>query len=123
MIEVLDPFDEVAEVADGEFSELLRIMPQKNAMADTDRLAFDLMACLRVGEVGDEAIGNGRSWSGRIQSGKARLVIARSSYLGPALKEGDLVRAKSRIGEPVWEIMTIDDRNLTRIICELGAAR
>ncbi|WP_319498076.1 hypothetical protein [uncultured Cohaesibacter sp.] len=112
----------IAAENDGDLAEPVRLLPQAGGAKDPARSNHEFAAKLRVGEVSPEQIGTAVSWKGFIQSGKARLWVTRETYAGPEIRQGDLIVALSRDGEPVWTVEMANDRNKSRIICELSEA-
>ncbi|WP_319568373.1 hypothetical protein [Cohaesibacter marisflavi] len=113
---------QMAAENDGDLAEPIRLLPQTGGASDATRGVFEFYGLLRVGQVGPERIGESYKWESWIEAGKARLAVARDGYQGPELRQGDLIVALARSGEPVWRIETLNDRHYSRIICELSEA-
>ena len=112
----------IAAENDGDLAEPVRLLPQAGGAKDQSRPVHVFTAKLRVGEVTPEQIGTAVAWKGYIQSGKARLWVTRETYVGPVIRQGDLIVALSRDGEPVWTVEMVNGRNKSRIIFELSEA-
>ncbi|MFT3973323.1 MAG: hypothetical protein QM699_07700 [Amaricoccus sp.] len=91
--------------------------------ADTSRVAATVKGVLRVGAADVRTPTNGKAWDARIAAGEAALYLSRVAYgTAPALRKGDKVKALERAGEPLFEVMRIDDRRHDRIVAHLGEA-
>lgn len=103
-------------------TELVRLSFLKNGMPDPQRQAVDIKAILRVGGgVQTTATGDkSQNWRTQLASGKAELHIDRAAYAGPQPRAKDRVRALSRHGSPLFEVLRVDDRGETRLILGLG---
>lgn len=91
---------------------------------DQSRQQVEIDALLRTGGGGVSSVAGAlsRDWRGRIAAKKAELHIDRQSYTGPPIRQGDIVRALARHGEPRFEVLHVDDRGHTRLVVELGEA-
>lgn len=108
---------------DRTFSEPLALFFLAKGKADAMRVNLTVEAPLVVGAgASDSPAGRVQSWGSRIASGKARAFIARSTYSGPAIREGDKLRAVNRAGQPWFEVAHVDDRDATRLILHLVEA-
>jgi len=115
--------DRVLADVDQKFAEPVKLFfIAKNGKADPDRLAMEIEAILRVGGGKQSRASGGasESWRTRIAPGKAELHIDRATYTGPAFSVGDKLKALSRAGEPMFEVLDIDDRGEARLVLELG---
>lgn len=112
--------DRVVETVDGKFAEKVRLSFMKKGATDPDRPQIVIEACLRTGASEETASATGRTWRSRVASKKAQLHIDRAAYSGPMPTTGDRVRAIARKGAPAFEVLSVDDRNDTRLILELG---
>lgn len=92
------------------FGEGVRLSFMANGRPDPSRLAIDVKAILHVeGDVSRTADGSG-GYATRVAAGMGELVIDRSKYIGPPLRQGDKVRASDRAGAPWFEVATVHDR-------------
>lgn len=116
--------DRVIAAVDQRFAEPVRLSPMKGGKADPGRPQHVFEAVLRVGEGKQTnaggATGSAQAWRSRLTAGRGELHIDPASYGGPAIQPGDKIRALSRHGEPVWEVLEIDDRSHTRLVLQLG---
>lgn len=114
--------DRVVAAVDAKFGEPIRLSPMKNGVSDPDRQQVVLEAVLRVGEGATTSVtgGSAQSWRSRIVAGKAQLHINLATYEGPPPRQGDIVRALSRHGQPAFVVSDIDDRSHTRLVLNLS---
>ncbi|CDZ43093.1 Hypothetical protein NGAL_HAMBI1146_58660 [Neorhizobium galegae bv. officinalis] len=114
--------DRVVETVDMKFAEPVRLSFMKNGQTDPGRSQATIEAVLRTGASQNSSMegGQGRGWRTRLQAGKAELHIDRVKYPNLIPKKGDAVRALSRQGEPAYEVLSVDERNHTRLILALG---
>ena len=114
--------DRIVDTVDLKFAEPVRLSFMKNGGSDPERPQITVEAILRTGGGKNSNIdgGAGKTWRARVAAGKAELHINRAIYDGPMPAKGDSVRATSRIGEPAFEVLSVDERNHTRLILELG---
>jgi hypothetical protein len=114
--------NKVVSTVDDKFAEPVRLSFMKAAVLDPNRPQMQIDAVLRTGA--DKQVGidgaNDKGWRSKIAAGQAELRINRASYDGPAFARGDVVRALSRPGEPVFEVLYVNDRDHTRLIIGLG---
>lgn len=94
----------------------------KGGAKDMDRFSGEIEAILRVGEGKETAVAGGRdrSWRTRITAQRGELHIDRVVHPNIAARPGDEVRSLSRIGEPWFEVLAVDDRSMTRLVLQLG---
>ena len=83
---------------------------------------FHVDVAARVGGGKETAVAGGqdRAWRSRINAQRAELHIDRAKYPDIKARAGDEVRALSRIGEPWFEVLAVDDRSMTRLVLQLG---
>lgn len=115
--------DAVLSAVDKVFAEPIKLSFLKpNKTVDPDRPARMIEGVLRVGSGEASRPGGGfaQSWSTRIVAGKAELHIDPVAYPGLDIRQGDKVRADSRIGQPWFEVLHVDDRSSTRLVVELS---
>jgi len=114
--------DRVMASVDLKFAEPIRLSPMKDGVTDPLRPQVQFEAVLRTGppKGGGMDGGSNKTWLARISAGKGELHIDRTTYLGPLPRKGDALRAVSRIGEPAFEVLFVNDRHHTRLILELG---
>jgi hypothetical protein len=113
-----------AAAVDAKFAEPVRLSFMKDGRPDPGRRQVVVNGMLLVGVGKNTTAGANRtsSWRTRITSGKAELHLDRTQYDGPVPKEGDKVRAVSRPGMPLFDVLAVDDRSHTRIVVQLGEA-
>lgn len=115
--------DRVLRLVDHVHAEPVRLSFMKGGAVDPARPVVEIEAVLRVGG-GKETAVSGRSadsaWRSRIQAQRAELHIDRTRYPLIVARKGDRVKALSRPGEPWFEVLTIDDRGMTRLVLQLG---
>ncbi|MFC5760527.1 hypothetical protein [Rhizobium sp. GCM10022189] len=114
--------DRVVSAVDQVFAEPVRLSPMKAASADPDRAQVTIEAVLRTGEEKPTSTdgGSDRKWKAKIVAGQAELRIDRAKYPDVELKKGDKVRALSRPGDVVFEVLSVNGRDHTRLIVRLG---
>lgn len=114
--------DKVMANVDRTFAEPVRLSFFKAGVVDTTRPSVEIEAVLRVGEGKSTIVSGGQSggWRSRIVADKAQLHINRTTYAGPLPKAGDKVKALSRLGEPWFEVVDVDDRSHTRLVLNLN---
>lgn len=110
--------------ADQRFAEQLRHLPMRDAEPDDGRQIREFTGVLRVGGGTEAKLGgrSGSAWRTAIAAGKAELHI--DPVANPLLKvsAGDLLVALARAGEPMFEVLRVDDRGETRLVVDLGEA-
>ena len=115
--------DLMAEV-DDVWSEAVRHLPLADGRKDPERDAMEFTAVLRTGDRDAERMSFGRGHNARAglttQGGYLR--IDRAVHAALVVRKGDKVVALDRDGQPVFEVLSIDDRSHLRLICELGDA-
>lgn len=117
--------DKVLADVDKAFAEPIRISPMgANGAADPSRPAVVIEAVLRTGggKNTNLAGGHAQSWRTRIVAQKAELHIDRTKYPDLVIRGKDRMRALARQGQPLFEVLHVDDRNHTRLVVELGEA-
>lgn len=114
--------DEVLAGVDDVFAEPVLLKFNKGGTTDPVRPSAEIEAILRVGGGKETSVGGGasRAWRTRIAAQRAELHIDRAKYPNIKAKPGDEVRALSRIGEPWFEVLAVDDRSMTRLVLQLG---
>lgn len=114
--------DDLLDGVDEEFAEPVRLKFNKGGSTDPDRPSIDIEAILRVGGGQETSVGGGvgRSWRTRIHAQRSELHIDRTKYPDIKARAGDEVRALSRIDEPWFEVLAVDDRGMTRLVLQLG---
>lgn len=117
--------DTVVGAVDDVFSEPVRLSFMANGVADPGRAQKTIQAVIRTGASKNTVLSGGQvsqTWRSRIAGGKAELHIDRARYPDVKIRKGDSIRAMSRPGQPVFEVLSVDDRNHVRLIAELGEA-
>lgn len=114
--------DDLLAGVDAEMAEPVLLKFNRGGTADPARPSREIEAVLRVGGGRETSVGGGRgqSWRTRITAQRAELHIDRAKHPGIKAKPGDEVRALSRIGEPWFEVLAVDDRSMTRLVLQLG---
>lgn len=114
--------DRVCGAVDRVFAEPVLLSFLHENEIDPARRAVEIEAVLRVGGGKQTSIGGGRgeTWRTQLATEKAELHIDRARYSGPLPKKGDRLCARSRPGEPWFEVLRVDDRSHVRLILELG---
>lgn len=115
--------DEILAGVDDVFAEPVLLKFNKGGTSDPSRPSIEIEAILRVGD-GKESSASGNTtsavWRTRITAGRSELHIDRAKYPDLKFDDGDEVRALSRIGEPWFEVLGVDDRGMTRLVLQLG---
>ncbi|TDE34130.1 hypothetical protein [Antarcticimicrobium sediminis] len=115
--------DLVAEV-DDVWSEAIRHLPLSDGKKDPGRDAVEFTAVLRTGDRDAERMNFGRGNNARagVTADGGYLRINRAENAALVVRKGDKVVALERVGQPVFEVQSVDDRSHLRLICELGDA-
>lgn len=117
--------DKVLADVDNAFAEPVRHSPMtSNGTSDPARPVTVLEAPLRTGGGQNTNVGGGNngSWRTRIVAQKAELHIDPTKYPDLVIRKGDKIRALARKGQPLFDVLFVDDRNHTRLVVELGEA-
>lgn len=106
---------------DATFARRLRLSPMKDGAPDPERPQHPFRAPLRVSAGEDQMPkgGGGKSWAIAIASGVTMVAIDRGTYDGPPILQHDRIRDLS-LGDTVYEVARIDDRDDNRLILELN---
>ena len=117
--------DELKAEVDDVWAEPVRLLPLLDGRPDAEREPVELDAVLRTGERDTERMNFGRGNDARsgVAAGGGQLRIDRAANPGLELRTHDKVVALERAGEPVFEVLFVDDRSHLRLVCELGDAR
>lgn len=122
----MDPLlrEELMDQVDDVWAEVIRILPLSNGQQDPGRDKLEIYAVIRTGEREkvDPKYGRGASSRSSVMADGGYLRIDRTAYPSLVLKQHDKLVALDRKGEPVFEILSVDDRSHLRLICELGDA-
>lgn len=115
--------DLMAEV-DDVWSETVRHLPLADGRKDPERDAVEFIGVLRTGDRDAERMNFGRRNSARagVTADGGHLRIDRAVHAALVVRKGDKVVALDRDGQPVFEVLSVDDRSHLRLICELGDA-
>lgn len=115
--------DLMAEV-DDVWAEVVRHLPLADGRQDPDRDAVEFVAVLRTGDRNVERMNFGRGNSARsgVAADGGYLRVDRSLYATISIRKGDKIVAMERDGQPIFEVLSVDDRSHLRLICELGDA-
>lgn len=108
---------------DGEFGEILRILPKTaqsqygGRKADPERAEFEIRGILRLGRSTTDISGPGRDAMPTVlPSGVAEAVIDPNGFPQVlTVKKKDLVKALERTGEPVFEVERADPHGRGRV--------
>lgn len=101
------------------FGESVRLSPLANSKPDPSRPIVDVKAILHVeGDISRAADGSG-GYATRIAAGMGEVILNRSTYQGPLMRQGDRVRATDRTGKPWFEVATVHDRFSNIIVLSL----
>lgn len=117
--------DRTSAIIDQRFAELVRLSFMAGAALDAERPAMEISAVLRTGQGQNRNLAGtvAEQWKSRVAFEGAQLHIDRATYTGPMLRKGDKVRALSRPGQPLFEVLRDpDDRHHRRLVLELGDA-
>jgi len=114
--------DRIVATVDEKFAEPVRLSFMKDGITDPDRAQRQIEAPLRTGDEKPASSdgGSDRKWKAKIVAGQAELRIDRTKYADLDLRKGDKVRAISRPGEPVFEVLSVNGRDHSRLIVRLG---
>ena len=117
--------DRVVGGNDVDLGERVFLAYLDGGVSDPDRTNEEIDAILRVGTERTSAPqgGAGISWQTKLAGGEAELHISRSAYPNAILKTGDKVRALARVGQPWFEVATVNTRAQPRIIVRLNEAK
>lgn len=109
---------------DDVWSETVRHLPLADGRKDPERDAVEFTAVLRTGDRDAERMSFGRGNSARagVAADGGHLRIDRVVHAALMVRKGDKVVALDRDGQPVFEVLSVDDRSHLRLICELGDA-
>lgn len=107
---------------DDQFAELVRVLFINDGRDDPTRQNTEFMAPLRTDRSRSNNMSGGPSKHLKVSvvAHRARLSLDPATYQGPKMKKGDIVMALERDGEPRFEVVSIDDRSLTRHIVNLN---
>ncbi len=107
---------------DRSWSEPVRLSFLVGGAVDQLRPAVEIQAILETfdGSQTDLDGGNSQSWQTRLVAGRARLRIHRAEHPTIMLAEGDAVKALARPGQPWFAVLSVNDRDDTHIVAELG---
>lgn len=109
---------------DQRFAERIRHLPMAKSEPDASREAVEFSALLRVGGGQETKLGSrsGSTWRTSLAAGKAELHVDHRAWPQVKATAGDLIIALERVGEPIFEVLRVDDRGETRLVLELGEA-
>ena len=121
---VHDIRDKVLADVDRVWAEPVRLTFFASKKPDVTRPQIEIEAVLRTGGGMASGVSGGQSrdWRSRIAAQRAELHIDPRTYTGPDIRQGDIVRALARHGEPRFEVLRVDDRGHARLVLELGEA-
>lgn len=103
-------------------AEPVRFSPMNAGQPDPARQQIEIEAVLRVGGGKETSVAGGmdRAWRSRIAAQRAELHIDRAKYPNLVVRADDRLRVLSRQGEPLFEVLAVDDRGMTRLVLQLG---
>ncbi|MCO5734124.1 hypothetical protein [Rhizobium sp. SSA_523] len=109
---------------DQRFAERVRHLPMAKSEPDDSRESVEFSAILRVGGGQETNLGSrsGSAWRTSLAAGKAELHVDHRAWPQVKATAGDLIVALERVGEPMFEVLRVDDRGETRLVLELGEA-
>ena len=109
---------------DRTFAEPVRLLPLEHGEVDPDRKSANFNAVLRTGEGAQSRLSGGRGerYLTKLAAGKVELFIDKIAYDHIVVRNGDMIVATARKGEPMFEVLRVDDRGQTRLVLELGEA-
>lgn len=115
--ELMDEVDEV-------WSETVRHLPLVSGQPDAERTKSEILAVVRTGDRDVQSMNFGRGKNDRsgIMADGGYLRIDRTVYPDFVVRKGDKFVALDRVGEPAFEVLSVDDRSHLRLICSLGDA-
>ncbi len=114
--------EELREEADEIWSEEIRFLPMSRGVPDPAREAVSFHAILRTGPR-EEDRPNYAGTSGRrvgVMADGGTLRIDRAAWPDVVPRKGDKIAALDREGQPMFEVLAVDDRSHLRLICDLG---
>lgn len=116
--------DRVVAQVDRVFAEPVRLSFMKDGQLDPDRPIIEIEAVLRTDKsvTASPSGGRDRGWQSRVSSQPAQLHIDRSRYPDIVVRGLDKVRALSRPGMPWFEVLSVEDRGMNRLVLNLGEA-
>lgn len=117
--------DRVVAAVDQVFAEPVEIkFLDARGRQDAARPAVTVEAILRSDPERVSSPAGGRTAESpvRVSAAPAKLFIDPWRYEGPEIRRGDKVVAVSRPGEPVFEVLSVQARTHTRMVCTLGEA-
>ena len=116
--------DDLTSEVDDVWSETVRHLPLADGRQDTERAAREFIAVLRSGDRDEKRMNFGRGNDARagVTADGGYLRINRAAHAALVVRKGDKVVALDRDGQPVFEVLSVDDRSHLRLICELGDA-
>lgn len=110
------------ELVDRMYAETVRLSFLKNAVSDPTRPQRELEAILRVNAGSSLSLsGGGVDFKSRFMVAGGELQIDRSKYPDLVVRKDDIVRAMARPGQPRFVVASVDDRNMGRLVLQLGA--
>ncbi len=114
--------EELMGEIDDVFGEAMRILPLADGRSDRDREPVEIIAVLRTGDRRGQDIDARAGSVGRpgLMTDGASLRINRAASPDLVIRSGDKAVALERNGEPVFEVLSVDDRSHLRLICALG---
>ena len=114
--------EELMGEIDDVFGEAMRILPLTDGRRDRDREPLEIIAVLRTGDRRGQDIDARAGSVGRpgLMADGASLGINRAAWPDLVIRKGDNAVALERNGEPMFEVLSVDDRSHLRLICALG---
>lgn len=82
---------------------------------------IEAILCVGDGET-TSARGGANAWRIRITAQKGELHIDRNRYPDIPVRTGDRVQALSRPGQPLFNVVAVDDRGASRLVLQLAEA-
>ena len=112
--------DEAIRAVDAVMSERIMHFPLRQQQPDPHRSKREIHAVLRVGGLRDKPAEGGKSWMARIAQGRAECHIDRSTQPNIDIRQGDRIRAVERVGQPIFDVLQVQERHHGRIVVGLG---
>lgn len=116
--------DQTLALVDSVFAERVRHSPMRSAVRDPDRLQQEIMAPLRSADQERSNVHGGYSkeWLTKVAAARHVLKVNRAGNPDVVFRDGDVVRAIQRPGQPAYTVVAVDDRQHTRLVIYLGDA-
>ena len=116
--------DQTLALVDSVFAERVRHSPMLAACSDPGRPQQELLAPLRSAEQERSNLqgGHSKEWQTKVARARHVLKVNRSQFPDLIVRDGDVIRAIERPGQPAYTVVAVDDRQHTRLVVYLGNA-